>query len=226
MKKFNLLQTPEKLLRDTSLRSKNKAQNKLQALKFGQEYFDGAREQGYGGYHYDGRWVSVAKRLAKRYRLSSKSNFLDVGCAKGFLMHDLTDICPGINVRGIDISTYARESAWGEMKSQIDIGSCVSLPYPDDYFDASVAINSIHNVAENDCVKALAELTRVTKNKNNIFVQVDAFSNETELQLFEEWVLTAKTYKKPADWIKLFKKVGYQGDYFWTILGFNNDPKK
>jgi hypothetical protein len=46
------------------------------------------------------------------------------------------------------------------------------------------------------------------------------------LQLFEEWVLTAKTYKKPADWIKLFKKVGYQGDYFWTILGFNNDPKK
>ena len=41
MRKYNLLQTPEKLFRDTSLRSKNKTQNKLQALKFGQEYFDG-----------------------------------------------------------------------------------------------------------------------------------------------------------------------------------------
>ena len=33
----------------------------------------------------------------------------------------------------------------------------------------------------------------------NIFVQVDAFSNRSELQLFEEWVLTAQTYKKPTD---------------------------
>ena len=53
-------------------------------MKFGQEYFDGAREQGYGGYYYDGRWVSVAKRLIERYNVSAKSNFLDVGCAKGF----------------------------------------------------------------------------------------------------------------------------------------------
>jgi len=221
MRKYNLLQTPEKLFRDTSLRSKNKAQNKLQALKFGQEYFDGTREQGYGGYYYDGRWVSVAKRLIERYNLSAKSNFLDVGCAKGFLMHDLASICPGIAVRGIDVSSYAKAKAWGEMGSYIDLGSCVSLPYPDNYFDASVAINSIHNVSEDECVEALRELTRVTKNKMNIFVQVDAFSNRSELQLFEEWVLTAQTYKKPADWIKLFKKADYQGDYFWTILGFN-----
>ena len=79
MRKFNLLQTPEKLFRDTTLRSQNKMQNRLQALKFGQDYFDGTREQGYGGYFYDGRWVSVAERLIKRYHLSAESNFLDVG---------------------------------------------------------------------------------------------------------------------------------------------------
>jgi len=222
MRKFNLLQTPEKLFRDTTLRSQNKMQNRLQALKFGQDYFDGTREQGYGGYFYDGRWVSVAERLIKRYHLSAESNFLDVGCAKGFLMHDLAVSCPGINVRGLDVSVYAREKAWGKMRNQIDIGSCVSLPYPDNYFDACVAINSIHNVSEDECVTALRELTRVTKNKKNIFVQVDAFSNNAELQLFEQWVLTAQTYKKPSGWIKLFKEAGYQGDYFWTILGFNN----
>ena len=122
-------------------------------------------------------------------------------------MHDLASICPGIAVRGIDVSSYAKAKAWGEMGSYIDLGSCVSLPYPDNYFDASVAINSIHNVSEDECVESLRELTRVTKNKMNIFVQVDAFSNRSELQLFEEWVLTAQTYKKPTDWIKLFKKL-------------------
>jgi SAM-dependent methyltransferase len=226
MRKFNLIQSPEKVFRNTRLRRKNKEQNRIHALKFGQEYFDGTRAQGYGGYIYDGRWVSVAERLIKRYQLSAGSNFLDVGCAKGFLMHDVSSACPGINVKGIDVSEYAKATAWGEMGALIDIGSCVSLPYPDNYFDASVAINSIHNVSEDDCVRALNELMRVTKNKRNIFVQVDAFSNKDELRLFEEWMLTAQTYKKPSEWKKLLNSVGFQGDYFWTILGFNDQAIK
>ena len=60
----------------------------FRAMKFDFEYFDGSREQGYGGYKYDGRWVAVAERLKDRYKLREGSRFLDVGCAKGFLMHD------------------------------------------------------------------------------------------------------------------------------------------
>ena len=62
------------------MRVKNKEQNRALALKFDFEYFDGKREQGYGGYVYDGRWKKVAKKLKKKFSLDENSKILDVGC--------------------------------------------------------------------------------------------------------------------------------------------------
>ena len=222
MPKYNLLGHPERLKRDVSLRVKNKQINKKIALKFGEEYFDGKREFGYGGYNYDGRWIEVGKRLIERYQLDAGSKFLDVGCAKGFLMHDLVTLLPKIDVVGLDISAYAKEKAFGLMYDKIHLGNCVSLPFKNDSFDASVAINTLHNLNEDDCKQAIRELIRVTRKKSNIFIQVDAYSNSEELEMFEDWVLTAKTYKKPKDWINLFDQVNFKGDYFWTIIGFSD----
>ena len=165
---FNLLNQPEKLQRDVSVRLKNKEQNRALAMKFGFEYFDGPREQGYGGYKYDGRWQAVARRLIDRYNLNSASKFLDVGCAKGFLMHDLQEACSGIDVHGLDISEYAKDHALESVKDKIKIGNCLKLPYPDNFFDCSIAINTIHNLELEDCKEAIRELIRITKNKSNI----------------------------------------------------------
>ena len=55
---------------------KNKSYNRELALKFDKEYFDGTREQGYGGYSYDGRWVKVAKKINKLYNLINKLGYL------------------------------------------------------------------------------------------------------------------------------------------------------
>jgi hypothetical protein len=38
--------------------------------------------------------------------------------------------------------------------------------------------------------------------------------------MFETWMLTAKTYLQPHEWEALFDELGYQGNYFWTIIGF------
>ena len=67
--------------------------------------FDGPRKFGYGGYVYDGRWKSVAKRIVKEYNLKKGSKVLDVGCGKGFLVKDLINL--GIDAYGLDISEYA-----------------------------------------------------------------------------------------------------------------------
>lgn len=217
---FNLLGQPEKLVRDITPRLINKEANRALAMKFDVEYFDGTREQGYGGYRYDGRWQPVAARLIERYQLHGTSKFLDVGCAKGFLMHDLSEACPGIEVAGLDVSAYAKAHALESAREAITLGSCLSLPYPDDYFDAAVAINTLHNLAYDECKHSVRELMRVTKNKSNLFIQVDAYCNDDEKALFETWMLTAKTYLKPEEWEALFAEVGYQGDYFWTIIGF------
>ena len=91
-------------------RSKDPA-NRAAALKFGEEYFDGRREQGYGGYRYDGRWVPIARDIVAHFGLRAGHHVLDVGCAKGFLVKDLMLVCPGLRVYGLDISEYALRSA-------------------------------------------------------------------------------------------------------------------
>src|SRR6185369_12214486 len=64
--------------------------------QYGELYFDGPRAYGYGGYRYDGRWIPVAKDIIDYFGLSSGDKFLDVGCAKGFLMQDMELVCPGL----------------------------------------------------------------------------------------------------------------------------------
>ena len=64
------------------------------ALEWGYDYWDGDRSTGYGGFRYDGRWRAVAERMAEHYRLADDARILDVGCGKGFLLYEFTQILP------------------------------------------------------------------------------------------------------------------------------------
>lgn len=210
---YNLLNQQPILKRDATRRMRNKEAYRATAMQFGREYFDGNRDQGYGGYFYDGRWKPVAARIIERYKLNRADRFLDVGCAKGFLMADMH--AQGISVSGIDISEYAIFHS-GSMMKRIKRGSCDRLPYDNNHFDCSVAINTIHNLDQESCAIAIQELMRVTRDPRKIFIQVDAYEDR---QKFEDWNLTAKTCLRPAEWIAFFGKLDYIGDYFFTILG-------
>ena len=216
LKQLNLLNSFPKVARDITSRTINKEINRKLALKFDFEYFDGTRDQGYGGYKYDGRWIKVAKRIVDVFKLSNNSKFLDVGCAKGFLMYDLYNLNKNIQVKGIDISNYAKNNAPDEIKKNILINNCNFLPFEDNQFDCVVSINTVHNLELEKCKKAISEIQRVSN--GNAFIQVDAYRNDEELELFKDWMLTAKTYLKPEEWIQVFKEVGYKGYYYWTIL--------
>ena len=78
------------------------------AREFGREFFDGDRLFGYGGYTYHARfWTDTVARFQEYYGLAPDARILDVGCAKGFMMHDFKRLMPNIDIRGIDISQYA-----------------------------------------------------------------------------------------------------------------------
>mgnify|MGYP001185841483 CR=1 FL=1 len=212
---YDLLESP-RIKRDIKSRTINKEKNRILASKFDRDYFDGSRETGYGGYKYDGRWIPIAKKIIKKFNLKENDKFLDVGCAKGFLMHDINNLSSGkINVHGIEISDYAINLSMPSIKNKIIKGNCKKLPFGDKEFNFTCAINTIHNLELADCIEAIKEIQRVSKQS---FIQVDAYRNKAEYDIFIDWMLTAKTFLMPQEWKKLFRKCNYSGYYFWTIL--------
>jgi len=216
MAEINLLNTYPKADRDVEgrFRQITEEHHKI-ARQFGKEFFDGDRLVGYGGYKYDGRWVSVVERFRDYYGLTPESGVLDVGCAKGFMLHDLRQVIPGIRVAGVDISQYAIENAMEDVKPFARAADAKELPFPDKSFDLVISITTIHNLPIGECKQALREVMRVSRKHS--FITLDSWRNEEERQRMEMWNLTALTYMSVNDWVKLFTEVGYTGDYYWFI---------
>jgi SAM-dependent methyltransferase len=185
------------------------------ARRFGREYFDGERTQGYGGYRYDGRWVPIAERMRDYYGLQAGDRVLDVGCAKGFLLHDLRAVIPGIQVVGLDISPYAIAHAMEDVRPYLVVGTAERLPFADRAFDLVVSINTVHNLPLAECRQAIREMERVSRRAK--YLQVDSYRTAEERESFERWQLTALTHFDPDGWRRVFDEAGYTGDYYWTI---------
>jgi len=191
-------------------------QHRSVARQFGLDYFDGDRLHGYAGYHYHPRyWQSTVKRIRDHYGLAEDARILDVGCAKGFMLHDFQELMPSATVAGIDLSKYAIANAKESVAPFLQLGDAQNLPYESDSFDLVISINTVHNLKIDECKQALREVQRVST--THAFVTVDAWRNEAEHKKLLMWNLTAQTYMHVADWRAVFAEVGYAGDYYWFI---------
>lgn len=186
------------------------------ARRYGREYFDGLREVGYGGYRYDGRWIPIAEDIVRHFRLKPGDRVLDVGCAKGFLVKDLMQVCPGLEAFGLDISEYALLHCEPEVVGRLHLGSADRLPFPDKSFSAVISINTIHNFERAGALRAVREVERLAPGCG--FIQIDSYRTPAQRELFMNWVLTARFHDYPEGWLKLFQEAGYTGDWYWTIL--------
>lgn len=216
-REIDLLLNYPKANRDLKARLESKTEeDRAIARKFDKDFFDGDRKHGYGGFDYNPRfWQPVIPTFQKHWNLSSSNSLLDVGCAKGFMLHDLVELIPGISVAGIDISKYAIENSIESVKKNLKVANALDLPFDDNSFDVVISINTIHNLEVSDCLKALKEIERVSKLGS--FITVDAYRNEEEKERMFAWNLTAKTIMSVNDWISFFSDAGYTGDYFWFI---------
>ena len=217
MIKVELLRALPKITRNIKQRAAVKDPSIVAlARQYGEMYWDGPREYGYGGYRYDGRWRPVARDIIDHFRLESGMRVLDVGCGKGFLVKDLMLECPGLEAFGLDISHYALLSCPQEIVGRLHLGSADSLPFPDRSFDAVLSINTIHNLARPDAVTAMREIERLSGGR--AFVQVDSYLSAEQKEMFESWALTAQFHDYPEGWLRLFAEAGYSGDYDWTVV--------
>lgn len=188
-----------------------KAEAAKMAKEFGEEYWDGDRRWGYGGYRYDGRWNAVAKAFAEHYQLRAGQTVLDVGCGKGFLLYDLTKIVPGIIVKGIDISQYALENAKEEIRGDLTLSSASKLPFEDRSFDFVFSLNTLHNLYTYELYDALKEIERV--GRKNKYICVESYRNEEEKVNLMYWQLTCEIFCTPKEWEWWFEMAGYTGDH-------------
>ena len=186
------------------------------ARRFGREFFDGDRSVGYGGFSYNARfWQPVVPTFQAHYDLKAGDSVLDVGCAKGFMMHDMAELIPGLTIKGIDVSDYAIENAMPGMRPHVQVADARKLPFPDKSFDVVISVNTIHNLERDEVGQALREIERVAR--RGAFVTVDAYRDAEEQSRMEAWNLTAKTMMHVDDWKAFFRSVGYTGDYYWFI---------
>lgn len=189
----------------------DKAECAAVAKKFGRDYWDGDRKYGYGGFHYDGRWETMARELIAHYDLRDGQRVLDIGCGKGFLLFELQKLLPGLEVRGLDISEYALANAKEEVRPFLDLGLAQRLPYPDNHFDLVISLTTLHNLYLFDLLKALREIERVKKGGS--YIVVESYRNEAEKANMLHWQLTCECFFTPEEWQFIFTEAGYSGDY-------------
>lgn len=181
------------------------------ARRFGADYWDGERCYGYGGYSYDGRWRPIAQRMVDHYGLTADSRILDVGCGKGYLLYEFTQILPGVTIAGLDVSDYAIETAKPEVKSSLRVGDARDLPYETDSFDFVVSLGTLHNLPLEGVWQAVEEIERVGRGAK--YIMVESFRDEREKANLLYWQLTCLSFHSPESWRWLYERAGYTGDY-------------
>jgi len=184
----------------------------LKAKEYEADYWDGDRRYGYGGYKYmAGRWKPVAEALIKIYNLKPGDKVLDVGCGKAFLLYELQQLMPDLQLTGFDISQHGLASRHPDFKGTLfRYRAQDAYPFGDKHFDLVLSLGCFHNLRIFELKTALAEVERVGKQK---YVMLESYRNEQEMFNLECWALTAESLFDTAEWIWLYNHFGYTGDY-------------
>jgi len=184
----------------------------LKAKEYEQDYWDGDRRYGYGGYKYMlGRWKPVAEALIENYGLNNESSVLDVGCGKGYLLHELKELLPGLTIFGFDISNHGIATAKEEIKEHLFIHRAQDpFPFEDNHFDLVISLGCLHNLRIFELGTGLKEMERVAANS---YLMIESYRNEEELFNLQCWALTCESFFDTKEWTWLFEQFEYYGDY-------------
>ena len=194
----------------------DKAECAAIARQWDYDYWDGERQYGYGGYSYDGRWLPIAQDMAAHYGLKPGDRVLDVGCGKAYLIYEMTQAVPGLEVAGIDVSGYGIAHAKEEVQPFLQVANAVDLPFEDNSFDLVISLATLHNLGIGDLFTAVREIERVGRGAK--YIMVESWRNEAEKANLLYWQLTCQSFHDTTGWEWIYDQCGYTGD--WEFIYF------
>ena len=188
--------------------------NRIHASYRDKEYYDGDRNNGYGGFKYDGRWKKIVETMCEDYGINEETNLLQVGLEKGFLLHDFREKFPKLKLKGYEMSKYAIDNAMPSVKKDIVHGRYHQMPFKTGEFDFVIAIGVIYTLTLADAISCLKEIQRVGKGKS--FITLGSFYDKEGERLFRSWSVLGSTILHVNDWVEVLKEAGYTGDYHFV----------
>ena len=179
--------------------------------KYSFDYWDGKRSYGYGGYHYDGRWKEIARKIIKKYKLNKDSKVLDVGCGKGYLVYELSKLLNSDKILGLDISRYAIKKSPKKIRKQLKVFDArQKLNFNRNYFDLVISINLIHNFVLKEVYGFIKNVVKISKKS---YISTESYRNNKELFNLQCWALTADSFFSSEEWKWILKENNYSRDY-------------
>ena len=154
---------------------------------------------------------------------------LDVGCGKGFMLHDFQEFSSAYTVAGIDVSKYAIENAMDSVKKNVKIGDAKEIPFEDNSFDCVYAPFVISVVP--DPVKVVQEMHRVCRVGGHVIV-LNHFLSENRFLARTERLISPLTvhigFKADVDLSSFIARSGFRPvsiervsvPKLWSLLTF------
>ncbi|PIR53507.1 hypothetical protein COU76_00740 [Candidatus Peregrinibacteria bacterium CG10_big_fil_rev_8_21_14_0_10_49_10] len=103
--------------------------------------------------------------------LKTEERCLDIGCGLGYMLSKLQNV--GAELHGIDTSQESVEYVQKHITPHAKVGSCISIPYPDNHFDKALFCEVIEHVEDDRT--ALQEIYRVLKPGGRVVISTPAY---------------------------------------------------
>ena len=84
------------------------------------------------------------------------------------------------------------------------------FPFKSNYFDLVISLATLHNLKNFDLSNSIKEIERVGKKK---YIMVESYKNDKQLFNLQCWALTCQAFLSIKEWIWLYKKLKYSGNY-------------
>ena len=216
MRRFNLLgEYPQPKNPRYVSENLRKIKHRIVASYRDKEFYDGDRNFCYGGFKYDGRWKKVAVKICEEYKLNNNSSFLQLGCEKGFLLHDIKNLYPKLDIHGLETSEYAMNHSMENVKQYVEkCDNYFNLKFEDNRFDFVLALGVVYTHNLTNAIRCLKEIQRISK--GNSFITLASYKTKEDYWMFKQWTVLGTTILREDEWIEVLNHTNYTGDYYFT----------